>query len=49
MNDFVFYALCIVALMIAVIVVKRVVSCFIRSVITLALIAALAYLYFMYF
>lgn len=48
MNSFVFYALCIIALVIVVMVLKRAVSCMLRSVITIALIAVLAYIYFMY-
>ena len=42
------YIIGIIAIVIAFILVKRFVSCLIRSVVTLVLLAVLAYLYFNY-
>ena len=43
------YIAAIVAIIVAILLLKRFVSCLMRSIITLALMAILAYLYFTYF
>lgn len=44
-----YYIFVLVALMVAFIVVKKVASCMIKSVVLLALIVALAVIYYLYF
>lgn len=43
------YIIAIVAIIIAALLIKNVVSCLFRTIVTLALMAVLAYLYFTYF
>ncbi|MCF0202437.1 MAG: hypothetical protein HUK08_03640 [Bacteroidaceae bacterium] len=47
-TDFTYYILCIIAIILAAIIIKRVAGCMIKAVITIILIAALAYIWFMY-
>lgn len=42
------YATMLAAIIIAFLIIKRVVSCMVRTVVTLVLIAVLAYIYYMY-
>ena len=49
MGNIGYYIFVLVALMVAFIVVKKVASCMIKSVVLLALIAALAVIYYLYF
>ena len=42
------YAAMLVAIIIAFLIIKRVMSCMVRTVVTLVLIAVLAYIYYMY-
>lgn len=42
------YIIAIIAIIIAVILIKRVVSCLFRSIVTIALMVILAYLYYTY-
>jgi hypothetical protein len=50
MNDeFLFYALCLIALVIVGLVVKKVASCLIKTVVLLLVVAAVAAAYFLYF
>ena len=48
MENLVYYAAMLAAIIIAFLIIKRVVSCMIRTVVTLVLIAILAYIYYMY-
>ena len=49
MGNIGYYIFVLVALMVAFLVVKKVASCMIKSVVLLALIAALAVIYYLYF
>jgi hypothetical protein len=49
MGNIGYYIFVLVALMVAFIVVKKVASCMIKSVVLLALIVALAVIYYLYF
>ena len=49
MENIGYYIFVLVALMVAFIVVKKVASCMIKSVVLLALIVALAVIYYLYF
>ena len=49
MGNIGYYIFVLVALMVAFIVVKKVASCMIKSVVQLALIVALAVIYYLYF
>ena len=49
MGNIGYYIFALVALMVAFIVVKKVASCMIKSVVLLALIVALAVIYYLYF
>ena len=42
------YAAMLAAIIIAFLIIKRVMSCMVRTVVTLVLIAVLAYIYYMY-
>ena len=44
-----YYIFCLLAIVIGIVIVKKVASCLIRTVVLLALVAALAFLYFCYF
>jgi hypothetical protein len=48
-SDFTYYIMVLVAIVIGIIVVKKITSCLIKSIIFLALLGALAALYFVYF
>lgn len=48
MDNFTLYVVAIVAIIIAAILVKRFVSCLFRIIVTVVLMAILAYLYFAY-
>lgn len=47
-DQLIYYAVAIVAIIIALILLKRFVGCLFRTIITVVLIAILAYIYFMY-
>lgn len=49
MGNIGYYIFALVALMVAFLVVKKVASCMIKSVVLLALIVALAVIYYLYF
>ena len=49
MDNIGFYAFLLAAIIVGFLVVKRTVSCLIRSIVLLAMVIALAYIYFMYF
>ena len=48
MGNIGYYAAMLGAIIIAFLIIKRVVSCMVRTVVTLVLIAVLAYIYYMY-
>ena len=48
-NNFAYYVFALVAIVVAFVVVKKVASCLIRSIVLLAVAAALAYVYYTYF
>ena len=48
MDNIGYYVAMLAAIIIAFLIIKRVVSCMIRTVVTLVLIAILAYIYYMY-
>lgn len=48
MNNFVTYAAAILFIVVAFLVIKRVASCLVKSVVTVVLLAVLAYLYYFY-
>lgn len=47
--DYSFYVLAIITLVIAFLIVKKVASCLIKSIVMLAIVAVLAYVWFMFF
>ena len=47
--DYSFYVLAIITLVIAFLIVKKVASCLIKSIVMLAIVAELAYVWFMFF
>lgn len=49
MDNFAYYIFCIVAIIVAVLVLKKVAGCLIKTVIFVAIVAALAAVYFLYF
>lgn len=49
MNNFSYYIFCIIALIIGVVVIKKVAGCLIRTIVFAVIIAALAVIYYMYF
>jgi hypothetical protein len=49
MDNFTQYIIAIIAIVIAALLIKRFVSCLIRSIVTIVLMAILAYLYYAYF
>ena len=48
MSNFGYYIACLIVLIIGVFIVKKVVSCMIRAVVGLVVVAILVYVYFMY-
>ena len=48
MTNFGYYIACLIVLIIGVFIVKKVVSCMIRAVVGLVVVAILVYVYFMY-
>jgi len=48
-EEFKFYLLCLVAVVIVFLVVKKITGCALKIIITLAVLAALAYVYLTYF
>ena len=48
MDNWTYYAIALVAIIIAVTIIKKVASCLVRSVVTIVLIAALAAIYYFY-
>ena len=48
MENIGYYAVMLAAIIIAFLIIKRVVSCMIRTVVTLVLIAVLVYIYYFY-
>lgn len=48
MENIGYYAAMLAAIIIAFLIIKRVVSCMVRTVVTIVLIAVLAYIYYMY-
>ena len=48
MGNIGYYAAMLAVIIIAFLIIKRVVSCMVRTVVTLVLIAVLAYIYYMY-
>ena len=48
MSNFGYYIACLIVIIIGVFIVKKVVSCMIRAIVGLVVIAILAYVYFMY-
>lgn len=49
MENLTYYALCVIAFIIGVWLIKRFVGCLIRSIITIIILAALAYIYFNFY
>lgn len=49
MQDYYFYIFALVVIVVAFVLLKKVVGCLLKSVIMLAIIGALAYIYFTYF
>ena len=48
-DNFTFYVFCLVAIVVGFLVVKKIASCLIKSVIMLAIAAVLVYVYFSFF
>ena len=48
MENIGYYAAMLAAIILAFLIIKRVVSCMVRTVVTLVLVAGLAYIYYMY-
>ena len=48
-EDFLFYAVCLVAVVVIFFIIKKVASCLIKSLVVLAIAAVLAYVYLMYY
>ena len=48
MENIGYYADMLAAIILAFLIIKRVVSCMVRTVVTLVLVAVLAYIYYMY-
>jgi len=48
-SDILYYAFCVVALAVGFIIVKKVASCLIKTVVMLAIVAILVFIYFNYF
>lgn len=49
MENLMYYIFCVIALIVGVIVLKKVAGCLIKSVILILVLAALAVVYYMYF
>jgi hypothetical protein len=49
MQDYTYFIFALVVIVIAFVLLKKVVSCLLKSIIMIALIAVLAYIYYMYF
>lgn len=49
MENYIYYIFCLIAIIVGVVIVKKVAGCLIKSVILLAIIAVMAYIYFTYF
>lgn len=49
MDNFLYYVFCLVALVVGIVVVKKIAGCIIRTIIIGALVAALAAVYLLYF
>lgn len=49
MENFGYYIFCLVAMVVAFIVVKKITGCLIKTAILVAIVAALAAIYYMYF
>lgn len=48
MENLVYYASCVIVVLIGIWLIKRFVGCLLRSVVTIIVIAALAYIYWVY-
>lgn len=48
MTNFGYYIACLIVIIIGIFIVKKVVSCMIRTIVGLIVVAILAYVYFMY-
>ena len=48
-NNYLFYIICIIAIIIGAVLVKKIVGCIARSIITLIIIAILAFIFYTYF
>ncbi len=48
MSNFGYYIACLIVIIIGIFIVKKVVSCMIRAIVGLIVVAILAYVYFMY-
>lgn len=48
-NNFLYYIFCIVAIIVGFVILKKVASCLIKSIVMIAILAALAFVYFAYF
>lgn len=48
MENIIYYIAMLAAVIIAFLIIKRVVSCMVRSIVTLVLVAVLAYIYYTY-
>ncbi|MBR7019217.1 MAG: hypothetical protein IKH99_10300 [Prevotella sp.] len=49
MENYSFYVLVIIAVVVAFCIIKKVASCLIKSIVMLAIVAALAYVWYMYY
>ena len=48
MSNFGYYIACLIVIILGIFIVKKVVSCMIRAIVGLIVVAILAYVYFMY-
>ncbi len=49
MSDFEFYVLALVALVVGIIIIKKITTCLVRTVILALIVAAIAYIYMTYY